>query len=58
MAARVTAPRGSPANPLDGAGLARKHRALAGEALDGALDDLARPAADLLAVAVPDARAY
>jgi 2-methylcitrate dehydratase PrpD len=35
-AARVTAPRGSPANPLDAAALAAKVRLLAGEVLDGA----------------------
>ncbi len=45
---RVTAPRGSPANPLDGDALADKIRALAGDALDGALDDPDRPAATLL----------
>ncbi|MGH2917183.1 MAG: hypothetical protein ACRDLS_01085, partial [Solirubrobacteraceae bacterium] len=47
-AARVTAPLGSPANPLDREALAGKVRALAGGALDGALDDPDRPAATLL----------
>lgn len=46
--ARVTAPRGCPANPLDGAALDAKVRALAGDALDGALDEPARDAAGLL----------
>jgi 2-methylcitrate dehydratase PrpD len=50
-AARVTAPRGSPANPLDSAALAAKVRSLAGAALDGALDDPQRPAAALLGAA-------
>jgi hypothetical protein len=48
-AAYVVAPRGCPANPLDPAALRAKVRALAGNALDGALDDPARPAAGLLA---------
>jgi 2-methylcitrate dehydratase PrpD len=47
--AHVSAPRGCPANPLDAAALRAKVRALAGEALDGALDDPRRPAATLLA---------
>jgi 2-methylcitrate dehydratase PrpD len=47
--ARVSAPRGCPANPLDAAALRAKVRALAGDALDGALDDPRRPAATLLA---------
>jgi 2-methylcitrate dehydratase PrpD len=47
-AAHITAPRGSPANPLDAAALAAKVRALADDALDGALDDPQRPAAALL----------
>lgn len=47
-AARVTAPRGCPANPLDGDELADKIRALAGTALDGALDDPGLPAVTLL----------
>lgn len=53
--ARVSAPRGCPANPLDAAGLRAKVRALAGDALDGALDDPRRPAATLLAP-LPSAR--
>ncbi len=53
LATRVTAPRGSPDNPLDAAALAAKVRALAGDALEGALDDPARPAAELLALLVP-----
>jgi 2-methylcitrate dehydratase PrpD len=44
-AARITAPRGSPGNPLDAPAIAAKLRSLAGGALDGALDDPARPAA-------------
>jgi 2-methylcitrate dehydratase PrpD len=55
--ARVTAPRGSPANPLDATALAAKVRALAGGALDGALDDLRRPAARLTGAAGFPARA-
>ena len=47
-AARVTASRGSPERPLDAAQLADKVRRLAGERLDGVLDDPARPARDLL----------
>lgn len=49
VAARVAAPRGSPPNPLDAEALAAKVRSLAGDHLDGALDDPARPAAELLA---------
>jgi 2-methylcitrate dehydratase PrpD len=45
--AHVSAPRGCPANPLDAAALQAKVRALAGDALDGALDDPRRPAASL-----------
>ncbi len=45
--ARVSAPRGSPGNPLDAGALAAKVRALAGDALDGALDDPRRPAGAL-----------
>ena len=48
-AARIAAPRGCPANPLGGAALRSKVRALAGDALDGALDDPRRPARDVLA---------
>jgi 2-methylcitrate dehydratase PrpD len=47
--AHVTAPRGCPANPLDASGLQAKVRALAGDALDGALDDPRHAAARLLA---------
>jgi 2-methylcitrate dehydratase PrpD len=47
--ARVSASRGSPEHPLDAAQLAAKVRSLAGERLDGLLDDPARPAGDLLA---------
>jgi 2-methylcitrate dehydratase PrpD len=50
-AARVTAPRGSPAHPLSAAMLAAKIRALAGEAFDGALDDPERPVAELAGAA-------
>jgi 2-methylcitrate dehydratase PrpD len=46
--ARVTAPAGSPANPLDERALAAKVHALAGDALDGLLDDRERPASALL----------
>lgn len=42
-AARVTAPRGSPANPLGTRALAAKVRALGDDALGGALDDRERP---------------
>jgi 2-methylcitrate dehydratase PrpD len=49
--AHVTAPRGSPANPLDAAALHAKVRELAGDALDGELDDPRRPAAALLGAA-------
>jgi 2-methylcitrate dehydratase PrpD len=47
--ARVTAPAGSPANPLDERARAAKVQALAGDALDGLLDDLDRPASALTA---------
>jgi 2-methylcitrate dehydratase PrpD len=50
-AARITAPRGSPANPLDAAALAAKVHSLAGNALDGALHDPERPARSLLGAA-------
>jgi 2-methylcitrate dehydratase PrpD len=46
--AQVAAPRGCPANPLDRAARRAKVRALAGTALDGALDDPRRPAKTLL----------
>ena len=47
--ARVIAPAGSPANPLDERALAAKVHALAGDALDGLLDDRDRPASELTA---------
>ncbi|MEA2155977.1 MAG: hypothetical protein QOE11_2117 [Solirubrobacteraceae bacterium] len=47
VAARISTPHGSPGNPLDEHVLAAKVRALAGNALTGALDDLAAPAARL-----------
>lgn len=47
--AHVRASRGSPERPLDAAQLATKVHGLAGERLDGLLDDPGRPAADLLA---------
>ena len=46
---RVEAALGSPWRPMDEAQLAGKVRSLAGDRLDGLLDDDARPAADLLA---------
>ncbi len=49
--ARITAPRGSPQNPLDGEALDAKVRSLAGSALDGALDDPRRPAQALAGAA-------
>jgi 2-methylcitrate dehydratase PrpD len=49
--ARVERAHGSPERPLDAAALARKVHALAGERLEGVLDDPARPAADVLAAA-------
>jgi 2-methylcitrate dehydratase PrpD len=49
--ARVRAARGSPANPMDGATLRAKVEKLAGADLAAALDDLDRPAAELLALA-------
>jgi 2-methylcitrate dehydratase PrpD len=48
LVAHVAAPRGCPANPLDRAARRAKVRALAGDALDGALDDPRRPAKTLL----------
>ena len=47
--ARVDAARGSPEHPLGAEELRAKVRDLAGVRLDGALDDPARPAAELLA---------
>ncbi|MDX6688977.1 MAG: hypothetical protein QOG15_434 [Solirubrobacteraceae bacterium] len=52
-ATRVTAPLGCPDNPLGGDALAAKVRALAGDALDGALDDREQPAATLLGAIAP-----
>ena len=49
--ARVTAARGSPQRPLDQAALAEKRRSLAGERLEGALDDRGAPTAELLEAA-------
>lgn len=46
--ARVEAALGSPARPMDEHALAAKVRSLAGDRLDGALDDPARPARELL----------
>jgi 2-methylcitrate dehydratase PrpD len=46
---RVEAAIGSPRRPMDSDALAAKLHALAGDRLDGALDDLERPAAELLA---------
>jgi 2-methylcitrate dehydratase PrpD len=48
---RVEAALGSPERPMDPAALSAKLRSLAGERLDGALDDLDRPAAELLGAA-------
>jgi len=50
VAARVRAARGSPGRPLDEAALREKVHGLAGERLDGLLDDPARPAREVLAV--------
>ncbi|HEV7363626.1 MAG TPA: MmgE/PrpD family protein [Solirubrobacteraceae bacterium] len=50
-AARVRTALGSPERPMDAAQLAAKVRNLAGDRLDGVLDDSARPAADALAAA-------
>jgi 2-methylcitrate dehydratase PrpD len=49
--ARVRAALGSPAQPMDAAALRAKVERLAGARLAGALDDLGRPAADLLELA-------
>jgi 2-methylcitrate dehydratase PrpD len=46
--AHVTAARGSPQHPQTADDLAAKVRDLAGGRLDGALDDLERPAGDVL----------
>ena len=48
--ARVEAALGSPQRPLDERALRAKRSELAGDRLEGALDDLARPAAELLEV--------
>jgi 2-methylcitrate dehydratase PrpD len=48
VVARVGAPRGCPANPLDASELRAKVRALAGDALAGVLDDPRRAAAQVL----------
>jgi 2-methylcitrate dehydratase PrpD len=45
---RVAAALGSPQRPMGDQELAEKRRGLAGERLEGALDDLDRPAAELL----------
>jgi 2-methylcitrate dehydratase PrpD len=47
----VRAALGSPAKPMDAAGLRAKVEGLAGPELAGALDDLGRPAGELLALA-------
>ncbi|MGH2742002.1 MAG: hypothetical protein ACRDN8_05855, partial [Thermoleophilaceae bacterium] len=49
--ARVHAALGSPANPMDAAALRAKVERLAGPGLAAALDDLGRPAGELLALA-------
>jgi 2-methylcitrate dehydratase PrpD len=49
--ARIETALGSPARPLDGPVLERKLRDLAGDRLDGALDDLNLPAHELLRAA-------
>jgi hypothetical protein len=49
--ARVEAALGSPARPMDDRALAAKVRELAGNRLDGALDDPSRPARELLEIA-------
>jgi hypothetical protein len=54
--ARVKAALGSPANPMDADALNAKVERLAGKELAAALDDLGRPAADLLALARLDRR--
>jgi 2-methylcitrate dehydratase PrpD len=48
LVARVEAALGSPQRPLSAERLAKKRRGLAGERLEGALDDPRRPTADLL----------
>ena len=51
--ARIEAALGSPQRPMDAAALGRKRNELAGDALERALDDLDRPAEELLAVVLP-----
>ena len=51
--ARVKAALGSPARPMDDAALRAKVEGLAGTELAGALDDLTRPAGELLALTGP-----
>jgi hypothetical protein len=46
--ARIGAALGSPQRPMSAEALAAKRRDLAGERLEGALDDTERPAAELL----------
>jgi len=48
VVARVEAALGSPQRPMSVEGLEQKRRGLAGERLEGALDDPGRPAAELL----------
>jgi 2-methylcitrate dehydratase PrpD len=50
-ASQVISPLGSPARPMDATGLADKVRALAGERLEGVLDDLSAPASIAIAAA-------
>jgi 2-methylcitrate dehydratase PrpD len=52
--ARVEAALGSPERPMDDPALAAKIRDLAGDHLDGALDDPDRPARDLLAALIDE----
>jgi 2-methylcitrate dehydratase PrpD len=54
--AHVTAPAGSPANPLGERALAAKVHALAGDALDGLLEDRDRPASALTAAWIASGR--
>jgi 2-methylcitrate dehydratase PrpD len=49
--ARIRSPLGSPGRPMDSAALRGKVRALAGDRLDGVLDDLTEPAAAAVAAA-------
>src|SRR3954452_2120656 len=49
--ARVPAALGSPARPMDAAALGSKVRALAGDQLEGVLDDATRPVAEVLVAA-------